>query len=99
MFPGLVAHVRCDSRVDGRPDYRSTAEGDNALGYVHLRTTSLAPQIACYGEPIGALILLAIAELGAGTNWVTISVGLAIVVGAGLFATVTRATRPAGTAV
>ena len=64
-----------------------------------MRTTSLAPQIACYGEPIGALILLAITGLGAGTNWLTISIGLAIVVGAGLLATVTRPTRPAKSAV
>lgn len=64
-----------------------------------MRTTSLAPQIVCYDEPIGALILLAITGLGAGTNWATISVGLAIVIAAGLLATVARPTRPARSAV
>lgn len=51
---------------------------------------TLAPQILCYGEPIGALILLAATGLAAGTNWPAIITGLAIVIAAGLIATLPK---------
>ena len=60
-----------------------------------LRTRSLGAQVITYGEPLGALAILAAAGLAPETNWLTLGAGMTIVIAAGLTATIPNLRMPA----
>lgn len=53
-----------------------------------LRSRSLGVQIINYGEPVGALAILAATGLATDANWTTLIAGTVIVIGAGVVATI-----------